>query len=120
MNKSLIISLISIAGGLVAVQGAFNAQLGKVLSHPLQAALVSFMVGTIVLISASVVLGTGLPMPKALGAVPPHHVIGFSPGLPHECTGGLEDALDFHSGCVDPGTTGRCHWGSPRRSGRVR
>jgi len=76
MRHGMMIMLAVFAGGLTAVQGAFNAQLGKLLSHPLQATLVSFSVGTGGVIIACLVLGAGFPAPATLLAVPPWLLIG--------------------------------------------
>jgi transporter family-2 protein len=76
MQRGWMIVLAIVAGGLTAVQGAFNAQLGRLLNHPLQATLISFTVGTLGVIGASLVLGTGFPAPASLLAVPPWLLIG--------------------------------------------
>jgi len=76
MSRGLMIALAVLAGGLTAVQGAFNAQLGRLLSHPLQATLVSFSVGTLAVIVACLLLGAGFPAPATLLAVPPWLLIG--------------------------------------------
>jgi bacterial/archaeal transporter family-2 protein len=76
MQRGWMIVLAILAGGLTAVQGAFNAQLGRLLSHPLQATLISFAVGTLGAIVACLLLGTGFPTPAKLLAVPPWLLVG--------------------------------------------
>ena len=56
MERSLTVVVMALAGGLVAMQPAMNAQLGRA-TGPLPAALVSFLVGALVL--AAVVIVTG-------------------------------------------------------------
>lgn len=70
MSKLLVIVLAMSAGGLVALQGVVNSQLGKVLSHPLQAALLSFAVGWLGLFLATLMFGTGLPSLVQLATLP--------------------------------------------------
>jgi len=48
-------------GGLLPVQGGFNARLAQLLDHPLQASLISFTVGTMVLAACLLLMGVGLP-----------------------------------------------------------
>jgi bacterial/archaeal transporter family-2 protein len=76
MQRGWMIALAILAGGLTAVQGAFNAQLGRLLSHPLQATLISFAVGTLGAFAACLLLGTGFPTPTKLLAVPPWLLVG--------------------------------------------
>jgi len=76
MQKGVMLALAIAAGGLTAVQGAFNARLGALLSHPLQATLVSFSVGTCGVVVACLVLRTGFPAPATLLGVPPWLLVG--------------------------------------------
>jgi len=76
MNKLLILTLAIIAGGLTAIQGAFNANLGKLLNHPLQATLISFFVGTFGTLCAIVLLRAGLPPLARLTTIPPYLFLG--------------------------------------------
>ena len=70
MSKMLVIVLAMMAGGLVAVQGVVNSQLGKMLSSPLQAALLSFAVGSFGLVVVTLLLGSGFPTVGQLSALP--------------------------------------------------
>lgn len=65
-----------LVGCLVALQGAINSQLGKVLSHPLQAAFISFLTGTIVLMIALWVSKFGFPTYSQVSTVHPSLLIG--------------------------------------------
>lgn len=76
MHRGLMVLFAILAGGLTAVQGAFNARLGMLLNHPLQATLVSFSVGTCGVIVACLALGAGFPAPATLLSVPPWLLIG--------------------------------------------
>ncbi|WP_025864743.1 DMT family transporter [Prolixibacter bellariivorans] len=76
MNKLLIIFLVMIVGSLVAWQGAINAQLGKMLSHPLQAAFISFLGGTLALAAALLIMQIGFPSFHAVKGIPPYLLIG--------------------------------------------
>ncbi len=63
-------------GGLLAIQGSINAQLSGYLRHPLQAALVNFMVGTCCLVLVNILLRTELPKTAQLTNIPIHLYIG--------------------------------------------
>ena len=76
MNTLLILLLAILAGGLTALQGAFNANLGKLLTHPLQATLISFTVGTCGCLAAIMALKAGLPPLARLAMVPPYLFFG--------------------------------------------
>lgn len=76
MSIPLIIFFAVIAGGLVAVQGAINSQLGVLLSHPLQAAFISFIVGSIGLWLVVMFMHTGMPTLSILKGIPPKLYIG--------------------------------------------
>ena len=76
MNKLLIIFLVMIVGSLIAWQGAINAQLGKILSHPLQAAFISFLGGTLALAAALMLMQIGFPSFSVIRGVPPYLLIG--------------------------------------------
>jgi transporter family-2 protein len=65
-----ILVLAAIAVGLVLpLQTGINAQLRVALGHPLAAALVSFLVGTIVLAAAVMLLRVPVPVARASGQV---------------------------------------------------
>jgi len=76
MNRLLIIMLAIGAGGLTAIQGAFNAKLGRLLSHPLQATLISFCVGTLGTLGAIAMLRAGYPSLARLQGIPPYLFLG--------------------------------------------
>jgi len=76
MNTLIILVLAIIAGGLTAVQGAFNANLGKLLEHPLQATLISFTIGTCGCLAAMLLLKAGLPPLARLSSIPPYLFLG--------------------------------------------
>ena len=50
MKQLLFLTLALCAGGLLPIQGAINSQLGKGLSHPLQATFISFFGAIVVLV----------------------------------------------------------------------
>jgi len=76
VSKLIMLLLAIAAGGLTAVQGAFNANLGKLLSHPLQATLISFMVGTFGTLAAIALLRVGVPPLARLSGIPPYLFLG--------------------------------------------
>ena len=76
MSNLLIIIYMLLAGSLIAIQGSANSALGKYLDHPLQAAVVSFSSGLLVLVLASVFLRVGLPQPAKVIAAPKFILIG--------------------------------------------
>ncbi len=59
--KLTLMLLAILVGGLIPLQGSINAQLGKVLNHPLQAAFVSFLGGTLSLLIILLVLRPEMP-----------------------------------------------------------
>ncbi len=48
-NASLSVAIIIVAGAMIAVQGPINATLGRAVGSPVNAALISFLVGTVAL-----------------------------------------------------------------------
>lgn len=76
MTKIIMVLLTVLVGCLVAVQGAINAQLGKELTHPLQAAFISFLAGTLVLALALAFAKFGFPTLNQLTSVHPKLLIG--------------------------------------------
>ena len=66
----LFLLLAVLAGGGLAVQAAVNAELGRGLGHPISAAMVSFAVGTLLLIAYVLVLRLPLPSLAKFAAVP--------------------------------------------------
>ena len=69
MNSIYVIVAI-LAGVAFAIQPAVNDNVARSLSHPIQASLVSFVVGTILLLILSFLLGAGLPSTDKLLAIP--------------------------------------------------
>ena len=67
MKIQLLIVIALVVGGMLALQGMINAQLGKSLAHPLQASFVSFSVGVVGLARTSgcVLLLAGLYLIQA-------------------------------------------------------
>lgn len=65
-----------VVGGLFAIQGPINAYLASLIGSPLQAALISFSVGTLVLAVVCLASGVGLPSARALLKVPPQWFVG--------------------------------------------
>ena len=57
-------------GGLLPLQGAINARLGKALVHPLQASFISFLGGTLALLLVLVLLRPELPSGAVLRSQP--------------------------------------------------
>jgi transporter family-2 protein len=76
MTKIIMVLLTVLVGCLVAVQGAINAQLGKELTHPLQAAFISFLAGTLVLALALAFSKFGFPTLNQLTSVHPKLLVG--------------------------------------------
>ncbi len=59
--KLLYTSIVILIGFLLAIQGSINTQLTTFLKHPLQGALVNFLVGTICLLGLNVIFRTQIP-----------------------------------------------------------
>ena len=76
MNSGGIVILAVLTGGLVAFQGPINSQLARLLSHPLQAAFISFSVGTITMLLATLVFKSGFPPMKQVLSIPKILLIG--------------------------------------------
>lgn len=62
--------LVVLAGGLVAVQSAVNARLGRDVGSPLIAALISFLVGTLVLLLAVWAIRAPMPVASTIARIP--------------------------------------------------
>lgn len=69
-SKYFFILIAILIGGLLSVQGSINSQLGSYLKHPLQAALVNFLVGTVCLFALNVLLRTGAPKGEEIMRIP--------------------------------------------------
>jgi bacterial/archaeal transporter family-2 protein len=80
VNQLGIIIFMFFVGSLIALQGSVNSALGKYLDHPLHAAIVSFSIGIIVLLMASVLLKAGLPNPSKVFAAPKTILMGGALG----------------------------------------
>ena len=70
MKDSSMLLMALAVGGLLAFQGMINAQLGKVLSHPLQASLISFSVALLFLAILMLFYGIKVPTLQTLGGIP--------------------------------------------------
>ncbi|WP_324754760.1 DMT family transporter [Roseovarius sp. Pro17] len=81
MTNQIIIAtvLMAVAGGMVASQAPINAALGRGIGSPMGAATVSFGVGFVVLLVASVVIGDGASLLR-VGQVPLWLLIGGALG----------------------------------------
>ena len=66
MSKTLLIAIgcALLAGLALTAQGGVNGTLGRRLAHPLHASLVSFLVGTCVLLLACLIATRSLPRPQ--------------------------------------------------------
>lgn len=70
MKVFWLLMLAFMVGGLLPIQGGFNARMAQLLAHPLQASLISFAVGTMFLAGCLWTIGTGLPGFGLLRQVP--------------------------------------------------
>lgn len=66
----LLAALGVLAGSLLAVQAAINAQLSRGLGHPVLAATVSFSAGLAALVASAVLLGLEVPSRAAAASIP--------------------------------------------------
>jgi len=78
MSMTWLVGLVAlfIVGGLFALQGAVNAHLATLLGSSIQAALISFSIGTLSLLILCLVSGLGLPQWQTLSGVPLRWWIG--------------------------------------------
>lgn len=74
--KILYTSLVILIGFLLAIQGSINTQLTTFLKHPMQGALVNFLVGTIALIGLNLIFKTQIPDWTHLKTAPFYLFIG--------------------------------------------
>lgn len=74
--KLIFTFIVVVIGCLLAIQGSINTQLTSFLKHPLQGALVSFLVGTICLVGLNLAFRTQFPDFAHLKTVPLHLFIG--------------------------------------------
>ncbi|MBE9537689.1 MAG: DMT family transporter [Proteobacteria bacterium] len=70
MKDSSMLLMALAVGGLLAIQGMVNAQLGKALPHPLQASLISFSVAMLFLGLLMFFYGIKVPALQTLGEIP--------------------------------------------------
>jgi len=68
--KYILTAVAIFIGGLLAVQGSMNSQLGGYLKQPLQASFVNFFVGTICLLAVNLLMRTGMPKASLLSQIP--------------------------------------------------
>lgn len=66
----ILVGLGVVCGALMAAQGAINGRLASGIGGPVQAALISFSVGTAVLLAANVAMGNRFELPQATGNLP--------------------------------------------------
>jgi transporter family-2 protein len=76
MKNLLFLALALCAGGLVPIQGALNAHLGKSLNHPLQATFISFFGAIVVLVFLLILLSPSLPSIADLKSTPAIYYTG--------------------------------------------
>ena len=81
MKAQLLILIALAVGGLLALQGVVNAQLGKALSHPLQASFISFSVALLCLAILMLFLGIKVPARPVLVEIPWYLYTGGLLGL---------------------------------------
>jgi len=74
--KYILTGIALIIGGLLAVQGSINSQLGSILKNPLQAAFISFFVGTVTLFVLNVLMRTELPTKSFIAEMPIYLFVG--------------------------------------------
>ncbi len=74
--KYILTGIALLIGGLLAVQGSINSQLGGLLKSPLQAAFVNFFVGTLILLAINVATKTGIPEKETVEAIPLYLFVG--------------------------------------------
>ena len=76
MTNGVIVTLAVLTGGLVAFQGPINSQLARLLSHPLQAAFISFSGGIITMVLATFLFKSGFPPMEQVLSTPKILLIG--------------------------------------------
>jgi len=68
--KYILTTVALLIGGLLAIQGSINSQLGGYLKHPVQAAFVNFLVGTFCLLLFNLFMRTGIPKLSVVTQIP--------------------------------------------------
>lgn len=79
MGRALAALLMAGAGVLVATQAPINGHLGEQIGR-LQAALISFAVGTVLLLALTMVIAGGFPSGTGVGTVPWQYYVGGALG----------------------------------------
>ncbi|MCG8579547.1 MAG: DMT family transporter [Bacteroidales bacterium] len=74
--KYILTGIALLIGGLLAVQGSINSQLGGILKSPFLAAFISFSVGTLTLLALNVLVRTELPTRELLSSMPVYLFLG--------------------------------------------
>jgi len=74
--KYILTGVALLIGGLLAVQGSINSQLGNILKNPFQAAFISFLVGTLTLFVLNVLMREGLPTKTTVAEMPLYLFVG--------------------------------------------
>jgi len=74
--KYVLTTVALLIGGLLAIQGSINSQLGSYLKHPIQAAFVNFLVGTFCLLLFNLLMRTGAPKMSVLTQIPYYLFLG--------------------------------------------
>ena len=69
MRSWLFVMMAFVVGGLAPIQGSLNAQMGRLLGHPLRGTLMNFVVGGVVLL-AILVSAVGFPERENLAKAP--------------------------------------------------
>lgn len=72
----LLIAIAFMAGILIPVQAGINAQVGRMVGHPLLGSLISFCVGTLGLFCVCLIMGLKLPTLAQVQQIPPWLWIG--------------------------------------------
>lgn len=76
MRNWLFLALALCVGGLLPIQGAINAHLGKSLNHPLQATFISFFGAIVLLVVLLMALNPTLPSITQLKSTPAFYFTG--------------------------------------------
>jgi len=76
MRNLLFLALALCVGGLLPIQGAINAHLGKSLNHPLQATFISFFGAIILLVILLMAFNPSLPSITQLKSTPAFYFTG--------------------------------------------
>ncbi len=74
--KYILTGVALLIGGLLAVQGSINSQLGGILKSPFLAAFISFFVGTLTLFVLNVLMRAELPPKAIIAEIPLYLFIG--------------------------------------------